>query len=562
MPRDADELRVLARAIGPGRERRRPHRALAADASSACAACTSASSTGRCCRRSPRCPTSGLELTSEQAEARLAAIGFRDPAGALAHIARAHRRGLAAGDDPAAPAAGAHAAVVRRRRRPRLRPARVPPTERRRSARRTGTCGMLRDSSGCRAAAHRACSRARGSSANCSSAPPRPSPGSRTTTSCGPRSLAAARRRDARGARPARRPRMPRRRSLRAIRRREVLRLALSAILDVLHRRGARPRALATSPRATCSRRCVAAIRGDGARRHRVRGHRAWAASAGASSASAPTPTSCTSTGRRTPSRGRPSRARCASSPSSCGSREDAAAAARPRRRPAPRGQERRRRPLARLVPRLLRALVAHLGGAGAAARPRRGRRRRRCSRDFIDARRHRALPGGDLRAATSARSSASRPASRTSGCRRAPTRRATSSSGAARSATSSGSCSCCSCSTAPTMPALRTTSTLDALAAAVGARPRRRPRCRDAARRLAVRVARALGDHALDSTRRPTCCPSTARSSRASRASWGTRRARRPGSRRTTSRSPVAPARCSSAASTAWSRSASPPTG
>ncbi|MCD2442089.1 bifunctional [glutamine synthetase] adenylyltransferase/[glutamine synthetase]-adenylyl-L-tyrosine phosphorylase [Agromyces sp. SYSU K20354] len=32
-------------------------------------------------------PASGLELTSEQAEARLAAIGFRDPRGALAHIA-------------------------------------------------------------------------------------------------------------------------------------------------------------------------------------------------------------------------------------------------------------------------------------------------------------------------------------------------------------------------------------------------------------------------------------------------------------------------------------------
>ncbi|QAY74088.1 bifunctional [glutamine synthetase] adenylyltransferase/[glutamine synthetase]-adenylyl-L-tyrosine phosphorylase [Agromyces protaetiae] len=31
-------------------------------------------------------PTEGLELTSEQAEARLAAIGFRDPRGALAHI--------------------------------------------------------------------------------------------------------------------------------------------------------------------------------------------------------------------------------------------------------------------------------------------------------------------------------------------------------------------------------------------------------------------------------------------------------------------------------------------
>ena len=54
--------------------------------------CTSGCSTGRCSRRSPRCPRSGYALTSEQAEARLAAIGFRDPRGRAAPHRRPHRR--------------------------------------------------------------------------------------------------------------------------------------------------------------------------------------------------------------------------------------------------------------------------------------------------------------------------------------------------------------------------------------------------------------------------------------------------------------------------------------
>ncbi len=95
----------------------------------------------RTARRSP----------ASQAEARLAAIGFRDPARRPAPHRRAHRRGVAARGDPAQPAAG-HAAVVRRGRRPRLRPARVPAALRTTWARRYWFLRMLRDSS---AAAHR-----------------------------------------------------------------------------------------------------------------------------------------------------------------------------------------------------------------------------------------------------------------------------------------------------------------------------------------------------------------------------------------------------------------------
>lgn len=86
MPRDADRLRVLARASGLGRD---------------AAELTRAWQTTRQRVRGlhqrlfyrpllsavAALPASGLELTSAQAEARLAAIGFRDPRGALAHIA-------------------------------------------------------------------------------------------------------------------------------------------------------------------------------------------------------------------------------------------------------------------------------------------------------------------------------------------------------------------------------------------------------------------------------------------------------------------------------------------
>jgi glutamate-ammonia-ligase adenylyltransferase len=85
MPRDEASLRVLARASGLGRD------------------ATELTSVWQSTRQRVRglherlfyrpllsavaaLPASGLELTSAQAEARLAAIGFRDPRGALAHI--------------------------------------------------------------------------------------------------------------------------------------------------------------------------------------------------------------------------------------------------------------------------------------------------------------------------------------------------------------------------------------------------------------------------------------------------------------------------------------------
>ncbi|WP_022894451.1 bifunctional [glutamine synthetase] adenylyltransferase/[glutamine synthetase]-adenylyl-L-tyrosine phosphorylase [Agromyces subbeticus] len=86
MPRDEHRLRVLARASGLGRT--------AAELMSVWQA-TRQRVRGLHERLFYRpllsavaaLPASGLELTSAQAEARLAAIGFRDPRGALAHIA-------------------------------------------------------------------------------------------------------------------------------------------------------------------------------------------------------------------------------------------------------------------------------------------------------------------------------------------------------------------------------------------------------------------------------------------------------------------------------------------
>ncbi|MGX5695326.1 bifunctional [glutamine synthetase] adenylyltransferase/[glutamine synthetase]-adenylyl-L-tyrosine phosphorylase [Agromyces soli] len=85
MPRDADRLRVLARASGLART---------AEELTALWQATRQRVRGLHERLFYRpllsavaaLPASGLELTSAQAEARLAAIGFRDPKGALAHI--------------------------------------------------------------------------------------------------------------------------------------------------------------------------------------------------------------------------------------------------------------------------------------------------------------------------------------------------------------------------------------------------------------------------------------------------------------------------------------------
>ena len=101
-------------------------------------ASTSGSSTGRCSPPSPGSAPSEARLSPEAARERLAALGFRDPAGALRHI-----EALTDGRQPPrrhpAHAAARHARLVRRRGRPRRAvccPSAGSPTS---SARRTGT---------------------------------------------------------------------------------------------------------------------------------------------------------------------------------------------------------------------------------------------------------------------------------------------------------------------------------------------------------------------------------------------------------------------------------------
>ena len=431
----------------------------------------------------------GIALTSEQAEARLAAIGFGDPAARCTTSRRSPRGSSRRASDPAQPAAG-HAAVVRRGRRPRLRAAGVPAAERH-LGEAYWFLRMLRDSSG---AAHRltpCCPvRVRPGSferipeaaawlenddvlrpapvARCSTRPRRPSRGTATTSRPPPR---AAHRAASRGAapRPGGDPRHARRR-----RARHGLSDITTAILTG-----------ALGPRPPLRRR------------HRVRHHR-----------DGPVRRAGARVRLRRRRHVRVPGARGAAetrSPGGAGDRARAhpthrgpALAARPRHRPAARGQERRDRALARVVPRLLRALVADLGGAGAAARPR-CRRRRRAAARLRGARRRDPVPRAPSPSTRCARSSASRPGSSRSGCRRAPTRRGTSSSAAGRSATSSGSCSCCSCSTrcgcpGCARPRRSTPSTAAVAAGLVAAEDGER-----LARRVADRLAARSRPHALD---------------------------------------------------------------
>ena len=123
-------------------------------------------------------------------------------------------------------------------------------------------------------------------------------------------------------------------------------------------------------------------------------------------------------------------------------------AGARGRRRPAAGGTQRAARAVVRGVRGVLRAVVGAVGEPGAAAGAA-GRRRRGAGGAVRRARRAAALPG--RRPATRrwcGRSGGSRRGSRPSDCRAASTRPGTSSSVAAGSPTSSGPPSCSSCST------------------------------------------------------------------------------------------------------------------
>ena len=130
-PTSETDLRRLGRAIGhaatpPRRSSSRVRRGPARSAGS-----TSGSSTGRCSNAAAKLTSAtSTSLTPEAARARLAALGFRDPAGAMRHLESLTSGVTPAGRDPADPAAG-DARLVRRRSRPRRRAARLPPGQRR-----------------------------------------------------------------------------------------------------------------------------------------------------------------------------------------------------------------------------------------------------------------------------------------------------------------------------------------------------------------------------------------------------------------------------------------------
>ena len=165
-----------------------------------------------------------------------------------------------------------------------------------------------------------------------------------------------------------------------------------------------------------------------------------------------------------------------------------------------------------RRTPAYYDALVAGLGGAGAAA----GRRRWPATPtlaarfiELIDPLRWPRTAASTTRSVREIRRIKARDRGRAAAARRRPAR-CTSSSAAAGSPTSSGPCSCCSSSTRAEVPGLRTTRDARRRCGAA-ARPgcstaRRRPRCSRDAWRLATRLrnaidagARAAGGRAAD---------------------------------------------------------------
>ena len=529
--------------------RRRPHRAAgrrpgSAGARPARAALLPAAAVGG--RRAAR--RAALALTSEQAEARLAAIGFRDPRGRAARTSRALTSGLSRRATIQRHLMPVHHPVVRRRRRPRLRPPRVPPAQRRRSATTHWFLRMLRDSSDAAQRLTRVLSGSRYVGELLERIPESVA-WLEDDDELRPRSLGRPRRRGARRSGPPRHDRRAmRRRCCGAIRRREVLRLALSAILGICTIEELGRRRSPTSPRPR-SRRAACVARSCAARTTASTSRSsAWAGSAGASSASAPTPTSCTCTGPTASTRSAAQRARCASCPSCVRLTEDPRLPLDLDADLRPEGRNGADRPLARRVPRVLPR-------AGRS----RGRRRRCCAHAASPATPSSSAtsPSSPTTCATRQASSAGTPRDQAhQGARRerapaagrrphaAPEARA-----AARSATSSGSCSWCSSSTRTAVPALRT----HVDARRPGA-PRSSTASSPAADAETLREAWLLASparsahHAAGWTdhRRASRRPLAARGRR--RASWATRRGRRPRLEEDYLRSPVVHARCSSA--------------
>ena len=103
-----------------------------------CAGCTRSSSTGRCSPRSPGCPADEARLSPEAAEQRLAALGYEDPKAALRHL-EALTSGVSRTASIQRTLLPAMLELVRRRARTRTPGCSASGRSPRRSARRTGT---------------------------------------------------------------------------------------------------------------------------------------------------------------------------------------------------------------------------------------------------------------------------------------------------------------------------------------------------------------------------------------------------------------------------------------
>ena len=158
----------------------------------------------------------------------------------------AHERAEPQGDDPAPPHARDDP-LVRRRRRPRLRPARLPAASASASAARPGSCGCCATRRA-RPRASRACCRARATSASSWSGSRSRPPGS-TTESCSRPRSGVALQEEARAIQTRHATIDDAMRSVRALRRRELLRIAMAAILGTIDDRRGRRRRSPRSPR-------------------------------------------------------------------------------------------------------------------------------------------------------------------------------------------------------------------------------------------------------------------------------------------------------------------------
>ena len=334
---------MLARASGLGRQRPTTSSALwqthqARGARPARAPVLPAAAVGG--RRTARRAASRSRASRPRPGSRRSASATR--AGALrAHRARSPagvsrratiQRHLMPGHDP----------VVRRRRRPRLRPARVPAAQRRARRRRTGSCGCCATRRVRRESLTRVLSGSRFVGELLERIPEAAAWLEDRRRAAAPIARRPARR-EARGdPAAARHDRTPRRgRSGPSAGARSCGSRCRRSSASARSRSSATALTDVTESHAPGARRARSARRRP-RRRSSSRSSR-WAASAGASWASARMPTSCTSTGRTASTPEAAQRARCSIVAELRAAHRGHRAAARPRRRPAARGPQRRR---------------------------------------------------------------------------------------------------------------------------------------------------------------------------------------------------------------------------